>query len=282
MDHPEGAGEMGMGGSVLTDGCGSNFMVPRSVLTANCCCSGNWSIRPISRSTSPLRPEIVLSSRVKCPNNGTAGPRGLIGAQNSDNVGGRTFCLGYVSLGGKMKLSKIITKISAALLTCLIVFYPSAYNADEASQIVDISSKDFTEDFIEFSKCAIVHFKLFGIYSERLDLEQEHRDAISEINFGFLDEGRLYEMNYEHENFYDEKFLEEYLRNFDQADEIFNNILRDGVDSISDEHKTFLFRKMSNEKSVTLGIVQFADADLFHSRILNCNRFSAQVVKKYR
>jgi two-component system cell cycle response regulator CtrA len=39
----------------------------------------------------------VLSSRVRCPNNGTMGPRGLIGAQNSGKVGGRTFYLGNVS-----------------------------------------------------------------------------------------------------------------------------------------------------------------------------------------
>ena len=54
------------------------------------------------------RPEIVLSSRVRCPNNGTMGPRGLIGAQNSGKVGGRTFYLGNVSLYSLLdKLSRL-------------------------------------------------------------------------------------------------------------------------------------------------------------------------------
>jgi hypothetical protein len=50
----------------------------------------------------------VLSSRVRCPNNGTMGPRGLIGAQNSGKVGGRTFYLGNVRLG--LEIGKCLTE----------------------------------------------------------------------------------------------------------------------------------------------------------------------------
>ena len=52
----------------------------------------------VPESDLPPRPEVALRSYVRCLYHGTACPRGLIGAQNSDKLQERAFYLGNVGL----------------------------------------------------------------------------------------------------------------------------------------------------------------------------------------
>lgn len=148
-------------------------------------------------------------------------------------------------------------------------------------RVVDVTSKEFTEDFVHLGNCGIVMYKLLGINSQKLHIDDTLRAQISSANFGWLDEDRLYEMNYEFDGFYSESFLEGYISRFEQASQIRAELARGGMAQISEEHVKYLLKKVSLEASLTLGEVYASSAQTFHQMILSCDKFAAHYITYY-
>jgi hypothetical protein len=148
-------------------------------------------------------------------------------------------------------------------------------------RVVDVSSKEFTEDFVHLGNCGIVMYKLLGVHSQKLHIDDALRAQISSANFGWLDEGRLYEMNFEFNGFYSDSFLEGYISRFDQASQIRAELTRGGMAQISEEHAKYLLKKISSEASLTLGEVYSSNAETFHQMILSCDKFVAHYISYY-
>lgn len=144
-----------------------------------------------------------------------------------------------------------------------------------------VSSKEFTEAFIEFSKCTTITLVLLGVNDSRLNFSDEERSEISSANFGLVDTGRLYEANYKLDGFFSETFINSYLAYFNNSDKILTKVLRENVEKAPEEHLSFLISESSIESSKALGRYIAGNADKLRDGILDCEKSFKKIIGTY-
>ncbi len=171
------------------------------------------------------------------------------------------------------KIMKNTTLFKTILILQLFKPYPAA---SEDYSIV--SSKEFTEAFIEFSKCTTITLVLLGVNDSRLKFSDEERREISSANFGLIDTGRLYEVNYKLDGFFSDIFINSYLGYFNNSDKILTKILRENGEKAPKEHLSFLASEVSIESSRALGWYKAGNADMLRDGILDCEKSFKKII----